>query len=141
MRPLHRWSRRTLLLMLPLLAMAFVGAVWLSSTLLRGARVDLTEHRQYTLSPGTLRILARIPEPITLQLYWSEQASQREPQFRIFAQRVRELLEEVAARSNGKLTLRIIDRPAEEVLGQGEHAALKRQETELRVEQLIAIVD
>ena len=109
MRPMRHWSRRSLLLALPLLALAFVALVWASSLAFRGARVDLTQNRQYTLSPGTLRILAKIPDPITLQLYYSEEAAQREPQFRIFAQRVRELLEEVAAKSNGKLTLKVVD--------------------------------
>jgi ABC-type uncharacterized transport system involved in gliding motility auxiliary subunit len=106
---MRRWSRRSLLLALPLLALSFFGLNWLSMTMLRGAKLDLTENKQYTLSPGTLRILAKIPEPVTLQLYWSEQASQREPQFRIFAQRIHELLQEVASRSNGKVTLKVID--------------------------------
>jgi ABC-type uncharacterized transport system involved in gliding motility auxiliary subunit len=98
-----------MLLALPVLALAFAGLVWLSSTHLRGARLDLTQNKLYTLSPGTLRILQKVPEPVTLQLYWSERASEREPQFRVFAQRVRELLEEVAARSNGKVTLKLVD--------------------------------
>jgi ABC-type uncharacterized transport system involved in gliding motility auxiliary subunit len=98
-----------MLLALPVLALAFAGLAWLSSSSLRGARLDLTENKLYTLSPGTLRILAKVPEPVTLQLYWSERASEREPQFRVFAQRVRELLEEVAARSNGKVTLKVVD--------------------------------
>jgi len=109
MRPMRHWSRRSLLLALPVLAIAFVALVWLSSLALRGARLDLTEHRQYTLSPGTLRILAKVPDPVTLQLFYSEKAAEGEPQFRIFAQRVRELLEEVAAKSNGKVTLKVID--------------------------------
>ena len=109
MRPMRHWSRRSQLLALPLLALAFVALVWASSVAFRGARLDLTQNRQYTLSPGTLHILARIPEPITLQLFYSEQAAQREPQFRIFAQRVRELLEEVAAKSNGKVVLKVVD--------------------------------
>ena len=109
MRPMRHWSRRSLLLALPVLAIAFVALVWLSSLAFRGARLDLTEHKQYTLSPGTLRILAKVPDPITLQLFYSEKAAAGEPQFRIFAQRVRELLEEVAAKSNGKVTLKVID--------------------------------
>ena len=109
MRPMRHWSRRSMLLALPLLALAFVGLNWLASTGLRGARLDLTQHRLYTLSPGTLRILQKIPEPITLQLYWSERAAEREPQFRVFAQRVRELLEEMVSRSGGKLRLQVVD--------------------------------
>jgi len=109
MRPMRHWSRRSLLFALPALALAFVLLVWGSSVLLRGARLDLTQNRQYTLSPGTLRILAKVPEPITLQLFYSEKAAEGEPQFRIFAQRVTELLQEVASKSNGKVTLKIVD--------------------------------
>jgi ABC-type uncharacterized transport system involved in gliding motility auxiliary subunit len=96
-------------LALPLLALAFVAVVALTSYGLRGARLDLTEHHQYTLSPGTLRILERVPEPIKLELFYSEKAAQSQPQFRVFAQRVRELLQEVAARSHGKISLQVVD--------------------------------
>ena len=106
---MKRPGRRALLLTLPVLAVAFVALVGLSNLFLRGARIDLTEHHQYTLSAGTLRIIDRVPEPITLELFYSEKAAQSQPQFRVFAQRVRELLEEVAARSKGKVSLRVID--------------------------------
>ena len=91
---MKRPGRRTLLFALPVLAIAFVALVAVSNLLLRGARVDLTEHNQYTLSAGTLRIIDRVPEPITLDLFYSEKAAQSQPQFRVFSQRVRELLEE-----------------------------------------------
>lgn len=106
---MKRPGRRTLLFALPVLAIAFIALVALSNLLLRGARVDLTEHAQYTLSAGTLRIIGRVPEPITLELFYSEKAAQSQPQFRVFAQRVRELLEEVAARSKGSISLRVIE--------------------------------
>jgi ABC-type uncharacterized transport system involved in gliding motility auxiliary subunit len=109
MRPMRHWSRRSLLLALPLLALAWFGLCWLSSSTLRGARLDLTHDRLYTLSPGTLRILHKVPEPVTLQLFWSEKAAGREPAFRQFAQRVQELLEEVSARSEGKVVLKVVD--------------------------------
>jgi ABC-type uncharacterized transport system involved in gliding motility auxiliary subunit len=106
---MKRWGRSASVLALPLLALVFVGLVAASAYLFRGARLDLTEHHQYTLSPGTLRILGRIPEPIKLELFYSEKAAAAQPQFRVFAQRVKELLEEVAARSHGKLTLQVVD--------------------------------
>lgn len=96
-------------LALPLLALLFLAAVALSTVALRGWRIDLTENRLYTLSDGTQRILDKIDEPISLTLYYSEQASRELPQFRLYAQRVRELLDELVARSRGKLTLTVID--------------------------------
>lgn len=106
---MKRPSRRLLILLLPALAILFVGLVWLGSGLLRGARVDLTENHLYTLSEGTQHILDRIEKPVTMELFYSEQAAQGQPQFRIFAQRARELLEEMASRSHGKVVLKVTD--------------------------------
>lgn len=94
---------------LALLALAFVALVSLSTLALRGARVDLTEQGLYTLSDGTLRILANVQDPVTLKLYYSEHATGELQQFRSYATRVRELLEEIAARSDGQVTLEVID--------------------------------
>ena len=99
----------TTLLGLALLALAFVALVSLSTLALRGARVDLTEQGLYTLSDGTLRILAKVEDPVTLKLYYSEHATGELQQFRSYATRVRELLEEIAARSDGKVSLEVID--------------------------------
>ena len=102
-------NRRLLILVLPLLALLFLGLVLLSSNWLRGARLDLTQHQQYTLSEGTKHILGRIHDPVRLQLFYSEKTAEALPQFRVFAQRVRELLEEAAAHSHGQLTLEVVD--------------------------------
>jgi len=109
MGPIRHWSTKTIAFALLAIALAFCALVWASGAMLRGARLDLTENHLYTLSPATLRIINKVPDPVTLQLYYSEKAASSEPQFRIFAQRVRELLEEVAAKSNGKVTLKVID--------------------------------
>ncbi|HJU38723.1 MAG TPA: Gldg family protein, partial [Tahibacter sp.] len=92
-----------------ILALLFVAVVLLSNTLLRGARVDLTQNRLYTLSEGTRNILGKLDEPVNLYLYYSDKATQNLPQLRAYYQRVRELLEEMAARSNGNLRLSVID--------------------------------
>ena len=94
---------------LVLLALAFVALVFGSGLLLRGARLDLTQNHLYTLSPGTLHILDRNRAPITLKLYLSEQALRDLPQVRMYAQRVRELLQEIAAKSHGRIALDILD--------------------------------
>ncbi len=102
-------KRISALLTLPALALAFIALVALSSLLLRGARLDLTQNDEYTLSKGTLRIIKNIEEPITLRFYFSESLARDYPQVRTYAQRVRELLEELVTRAPDKLKLEVID--------------------------------
>jgi ABC-type uncharacterized transport system involved in gliding motility auxiliary subunit len=94
---------------LAVLAVLFVAVILISNTLLRGARLDLTQNHLYTLSQGTKNILSGIEEPVHLYLFFSDKASQDLPQIRTYAQRVREMIEEMAARSGGKLKLDVID--------------------------------
>lgn len=96
-------------LVLLLLALLFVGATVISNLVLRGARIDLTANNEYTLSDGSKEILASIDEPINLYFYFSDEASKDLAPIRTYAQRVRELLEELASRSGGKLKLSVID--------------------------------
>ncbi len=92
-----------------LLAAAFVALVFASGLLLRGARMDLTANRLYTLSPGTEHILAANREPIRLQLFASDRAMRDLPALRAYVQRVRELLQEIAAKSHATITLETVD--------------------------------
>src|ERR1700678_3012314 len=82
----------------------------LSNLGLRGMRLDLTQNRLYTLSPGTKEVLAELKEPINLYFYFSREAAAKEaPLIMPYATRVREFLEEIAARSGGKVHLHVID--------------------------------
>ena len=92
-----------------LIAVLFVALTIFANHALSGARLDLTQHRLYTLAPGTTRLVGGLREPVNLYFYFSDQASLRLPQLRPYAARVRELLEELAARSGGKLRLHVID--------------------------------
>lgn len=87
----------------------FVAVNLLAGVTLKSTRIDLTSDRLYTLSDGTKSIVRSIAEPITLRYYFSEKASAALPQIRTYANRVREMLEEYAAQSNGKLRLEVID--------------------------------
>jgi len=92
------------------LAVLFLAVVMLSNLLLRGMRLDLTQNRLYTLSPGTSEVLAQLKEPVNLHFYFSRDAAARQaPLLLPYATRVREFLEETAARSGGKVRLRVID--------------------------------
>jgi ABC-type uncharacterized transport system involved in gliding motility auxiliary subunit len=91
------------------LALLFIALTVLFNYALRGWRLDLTQNRLYTTAPGTDRILASIKEPINLYFFFSEKAAGQFPQLKTYGVRVRELLEELAGRSNGKLHLHVID--------------------------------
>jgi ABC-type uncharacterized transport system involved in gliding motility auxiliary subunit len=91
------------------LAVLFVGSTVLFDQLLRGARLDLTENRLYTLADGTERLVATLKEPIDLYFYFSRASAREAPYLGIYATRVRELLEEIAARSGGRVRLHVID--------------------------------
>jgi ABC-type uncharacterized transport system involved in gliding motility auxiliary subunit len=91
------------------LAVLFIGLTILISFVLRGARIDLTESNLYSIAPGTQRIVTSLKEPINLYFFFSQEASKDSPQLRAYAQRVRELLEELAQRSKGKVKLTVID--------------------------------
>ena len=91
------------------LALLFIGLTVLFNYALRGWRLDLTQHRLYTTASGTDRVLAGIKEPINLYFFFSERAAGQLPQLKTYGVRVREFLEELAGRSNGKLRLHAID--------------------------------
>ena len=92
------------------LAALFLGVVMLSNLALRGMRLDLTQNRLYTLSPGTKQVLAELKEPINLYFYFSRDAAAKQsPLIMPYAARVREFLEEVTARAGGKIRLQVVD--------------------------------
>jgi ABC-type uncharacterized transport system involved in gliding motility auxiliary subunit len=91
------------------LAILFIGVTILITFVFRGARIDLTESKLYSISDGTERIVTSLEEPVNLYFFFSQEASEQSPQLRAYAQRVRELLEEITQRSKGKLRLSVID--------------------------------
>jgi ABC-type uncharacterized transport system involved in gliding motility auxiliary subunit len=92
------------------LAVLFVGLTILFGHLFRGWRLDLTQNGLYTTAPGTERILKNLQEPVNLYFFYSEKlAGTLSPDLKTYGTRVRELLEELVARSNGKLRLSVID--------------------------------
>ncbi|MBV8143730.1 MAG: Gldg family protein [Gammaproteobacteria bacterium] len=91
------------------LAVLFIGLTVLFNYALRGWRLDLTQNRLYTTAPGTDRVLASIKEPINLYFFFSEKAAAGIPDLNTYGVRVREFLQELVARSNGKLHLHVID--------------------------------
>lgn len=102
-RPSYAW------LSLALVALLFVAVNVYSSVSFTSARLDLTEDRLYTLSPGTRDTLAKIEEPITLRFFFSENLGREIPAYAAYGQRVRNLLQEYANLSGGQIRLEIFD--------------------------------
>jgi ABC-type uncharacterized transport system involved in gliding motility auxiliary subunit len=94
---------------LALVGLLFVGIMLLANVLLRGAQLDLTADRLYSVSDGTKNIVKGLKEPVNLYLFFSEPTATPIPQIKNHGVRVRELLETLVARSDGKLTLKVID--------------------------------
>jgi len=95
-----------------IVAITICATLILQKTLGR-ARIDLTQHRTYTLSGGTYNILTKLDQPIQLKLYYSRVAAMKGPEgirfYNNYYLYVRDLLEEYVKLSRGKLTLEVID--------------------------------
>ena len=92
-----------------LAAVIFVALNIAADTLLTTERLDLTQTGVFTLAGGTKRIIANIKEPITLRFFYSKKIGAGYPPTNAYAKRVRDLLEEYAARSDGKIILEEVD--------------------------------
>jgi ABC-type uncharacterized transport system involved in gliding motility auxiliary subunit len=90
-------------------AVLFVSVNVAAQRWLRGARIDLTEQRVYTLSDGTRATLAKIDEPVTVRFYFSKRLGQEVPSYGAYARHVQEMLEEYALRAGEKIRLEIVD--------------------------------
>lgn len=88
----------------------FIASVVLVNSVFTNWRVDLTENKLFTLSQGTINILENLEEPISLKFYFSQnELTGFNPGMLQYGVRVRDLLEEYAAKSNGNLQLTITD--------------------------------
>jgi ABC-type uncharacterized transport system involved in gliding motility auxiliary subunit len=72
-------------------------------------RLDLTQNGLYTLAPGTRHIVENLREPITLKFFYSKKVASDYAQIQAYANRVRDLLQEYAALSHGKIVVQEID--------------------------------
>jgi len=102
-------KRRSTLLATVGILVALVATNTAAWFVLRGARIDVTEEKLYTISPGVNELVRSLPEPVKLDFYWTREQGADLPTVRAYAQRVQEFLEEIAGASDGMLDLRVID--------------------------------
>ncbi|MEZ5938737.1 MAG: GldG family protein [Hyphomonadaceae bacterium] len=89
--------------------LAFAGGNLALGKWFAGARIDFTQARLYTLSTSAKQVLRRLVEPVELELVYSREAGAAAPGARAHAERVRELLHEIALQSGGKVRVRELD--------------------------------
>ena len=73
------------------------------------ARIDLTENKLFSLSEGSEKIIRNIRKPIEFTLFYSEKEARPYPQFRQYAERVVEKIEEYSVQSNQNIVLKLVD--------------------------------
>ncbi len=72
-------------------------------------RIDLTEERAYTLSPGTRAILAKLDTPVQIRFYCTRGDNDMPVILKTYAQRVEDLLGEYAQVSKGLVEIQKLD--------------------------------
>lgn len=106
---MFRWimDRKGGWIALGIIAVVLFFAANASVTNVAGMRVDLTEDRLYTLSPGTRSILGKLEKPVSLTLYYSDALGLTAPVYGNYASRVKDMLSVFESAGGGKVTLEI----------------------------------
>ena len=89
-----------------LVAIVFIGLNLASWKWLAPARADFTANGLYTMSSSARRVVQRLVEPVELELVYSRDVGAEFPAIRAHADRVRQLMNEIAAQSGGKVKIR-----------------------------------
>lgn len=80
-----------------------------SNTWLGGLRLDTTQGHAYSTSSQVKPLFAKIAEPITVRLYFSRGIADLSPRHAVYYQRIRDLLQQYAKLSNGKIQLQFFN--------------------------------
>lgn len=85
----------------------FAGLNLLANNLTRGIAADFTEEKIFTLTDTTKNTLRYLPRPITAKIYYSPVLGERNADLRLMFDKVRLLLRQYEALSDGRFTYRI----------------------------------
>jgi ABC-type uncharacterized transport system involved in gliding motility auxiliary subunit len=103
-------SRRTYAIVAVILAaVIFVALNSAADATLTTTRLDLTENGRYTLAAGTKNIVRNLKEPIVLKFFFSKKSASDYATVTAYAAQVRDLLNEYAALSHGKIIVEEFD--------------------------------
>ena len=86
-----------------------VLVIMLGNHYLSSIRVDMTENKIYSVSQGTKNILQNLSEPLKIQFFYSSKLSVELPGISVYADRVKDMLNEYRRISGGKIIIEHID--------------------------------
>src|SRR5580658_485359 len=72
-------------------------------------RVDLTDEKAFTLSPGTKKILGKLDSRVTIRFYCTQAGNAMPPSLRTYAQHIEDLLAEYQQAGKGRIVVQKFD--------------------------------
>ena len=111
-KDMSKTGKSTKLFLFSALGVLAMGALLVAVNLLAGlfhARLDLTENRLFTLSPGTAAILQKMDTPVTVRFYYSRDNAQMPVALKAYAQRIEDLLSQYRSRSGSKVKVQLLN--------------------------------
>ena len=109
---MSKTGKSTKLFLFSALGVLAMGALLVAVNLLAGlfhGRLDLTENRLFTLSPGTAAIRQNMDTPVTVRFYYSRDNTQMPVALKAYAQRIEDLLGQYRSRSGGKVNVQLLN--------------------------------
>ena len=91
-------TSKAALIVLAIVTLALLTA---NNLFFKGARLDLTEDRMFSVSEGTGNVLRSLESDVDLTFYYSEEDSAELGFLRDYARRIIDLLDEYALRAEG----------------------------------------
>jgi ABC-type uncharacterized transport system involved in gliding motility auxiliary subunit len=86
-----------------------IGINMFADARLADIRVDLTRGKIYSLSSGAKKVLGDLKEPVTLRFFYSRVLGSSIPVYGVYADHIKEMLEEYASASKGKVKVEFYD--------------------------------
>lgn len=100
-------SKNYYILVFVLLLCGFIGLNLTANNLFRNFQIDFTQEKFFTLSQDTKKLLNNLQEPITAKVYYSKILSEKNPEFRLTFDKLRQLLKQYSNLSKGNFTYQI----------------------------------
>ncbi|MEW6289863.1 MAG: Gldg family protein [Thermodesulfobacteriota bacterium] len=98
------YRRKALITVLLLAANLLAANIWLARV--NSARLDLTAHREYSLSQASRDIIGNLPEPLVMRGYFS---AKTHPLLSPLVPRIKDLMTEYAIASRGNVQVSFVD--------------------------------